>query len=442
MKSIIFSFIIITSLDYLIQSSFLDKIPGKYIKDSSFISMTLKSPKASKILYASTKGHGSDCTISNPCILKTAIKKLKPGYILYLKEGEYNVGEGITINLKGSPNSYIIISSAPGEKAIITSECNKKELKYDEISLFLIEKSSYVIIENLIFKNSKAKELQGIVFYGGGQNHIIIRNNEFISLQTTKNGKKGYEASGILLMGEDSGIDNVIIFKNKLLNNVLGYSEAISIEGNCQHIYVLNNTLKNNSNIGIDFNGNTEACDVENLDQPRFSVAMYNHIEKSIASYNECAGIYVDGAKEIYIYENYVGYSQFGIEIGAEENKDHQNPITNIVVENNKLVGNIITGIRVGGFKKNLLSVTNTKFIKNIISKSKTSIIISKVDNISFEENQISDVTNYFIQMEFSKDYTKNVKFEKNTFSGTGIFLIYGKKLTLKEFLNKYKSNN
>ena len=57
MKSIIFSFIIITSLDYLIQSSFLDKIPGKYIKDSSFISITLKSPKASKILYASTKGH-------------------------------------------------------------------------------------------------------------------------------------------------------------------------------------------------------------------------------------------------------------------------------------------------------------------------------------------------------------------------------------------------
>lgn len=51
-----------------------------------------------------------------------------------------------------------------------------------------------------------------------------------------------------------------MIYKNTLTNNLLGYSEAISIMGNCENIYVLNNTLNNNTNIGIDFNGNNDNC--------------------------------------------------------------------------------------------------------------------------------------------------------------------------------------
>ena len=206
-----------------IYSSFLDKIPSKFISDQNFIDMTLKSQKKSVVLYAAPKGSKNTCNINYPCSLETAIKKLKAGYTLYLKEGTYNVKEGITISAKGKADSYITISSAPNEKAIISSECNKKSKKdeCEEISLFLLdEDASYIIIENLI--------------------------------STTKNNTKGYEASGILLMGENSGIDNVMIFKNSVKNNNLGFSEAISIEGNCRYIYVLNNSLTNNNNIGID----------------------------------------------------------------------------------------------------------------------------------------------------------------------------------------------
>lgn len=74
---------------------------------------------------------------------------------------------------------------------------------------------------------------------------------------------------------------------------------------------------------------------------------MYNYIENSKASYADCAGLYVDGAKDIYLFGNTVIDSQFGIEIGAEETK-HKNYVTNVVVENNKLEGNTIIGIRVG----------------------------------------------------------------------------------------------
>ena len=101
---------------------------------------------------------------------------------------------------------------------------------------------------------------------------------------------------------------------------------------------------------------------------------MYNYIDNSKASYDDCEGLYVDGAKDIYIFGNTVVDSQFWIEIGAEEIK-YKNYITNIIVENNKLEGNTITGIRVGGYKQSRLSVKNTVFRKNKITKSSTSII-------------------------------------------------------------------
>ena len=83
--------------------------------------------------------------------------------------------------------------------------------------------------------------------------------------------------------------------------------------------------------------------------------------------------MYVDGGKDIYLFGNTVIDSIFGIEIGAEETK-HKNYVTNIIVENNKLEGNTITGIRVGGYKKSRLNVKNTVFRKNKITKSNTSI--------------------------------------------------------------------
>ena len=417
-------------------STFLSKIPQKYISDSNFISMTLKTPNPQGTLYASPKGHGSSCTSSNPCTLSTAVEKIRAGYTLYLKGGEYNVGEGLDIEKGGEPNRYIVITSVKGETPIITSKS-----KNTEIPLFTIEKNlKYIIIENLIFKNVKSKNVYGIALYEGGQNHIIIRNNEFTSLQTTQS-KDGYDTSAVLLIGERYEINNVMIYNNKVTNNHLGYGEAISIMGNCVNIYVLNNTLTNNNNIAIDFNGNTGDCKTGSLDQPRQSVAMYNKVDKSISPYADCAGIYVDGAKDIYIYDNIVANSQYGIEVGAENN-DNKNAITNILVENNKLIGNTKTGIRVGGYDDKSLIVRNTVFKSNHISKSPKSIIISKSNSITIVGNKIYDATIYFIEMEKKfKDSIKNIIIQKNEFSGTGKFLIDGKNVTLQEFVTQYNTN-
>ena len=410
-------------------------IPSKYVSDTSFLSMITKTPKAVKTLYVSPKGSGSLCSDSSPCSLSTGIDSLKKGYHLYLKAGTYSVGSGLSIDTSGSSSSYIVISSAPNEKAIITST------KTGEVGLFQIE-GSYIIIQNLTFKNVQAQNVQGIVFYGGGQNHIIIRNNVFDSLKTPKV-NKNYGANGILLMGEnEKTIKQVIIYNNRLINNVLGYSEAVSVSGNCEEIYVLDNFLSNNTNIGIDFYGNAGYCPVEKLDQPRKSVAMYNHVEKSNSPYDSCAGLYIDGARDIYVAENTVTDSQYGIEIGSEEKNDNY-PVKNIIVKNNVLKDNSITGIRLGGFEREETGyVQDCDIVDNRITGSHEAVIISKAKNINIKGNTMTGMDKYFINMEFSSSYTKNIVIENNVFSGTGRFRLYSTlKLDLEQFIKKYPSN-
>ena len=427
-------FIILISQSIILNCQVIN-IPSKYISDQSFINMMTKTPSSIKTIYASPEGSGSTCSSSSPCNLQKALNSLSKGYTLYLKGGKYDVGSGVSLSISGSENLYILISSAPNEEAIITSS------QSDAIGLFEVS-ASYLIIENLTFKDVTAKNVQGIVFYGGGQNHVIIRNNLFDSLKTTKI-SEDYGANGILLMGESkTGIKQVIIYKNTLTNNVVGYSEALSVAGNCEEIYVLYNILKDNTNIGIDFYGNAGYCQYEELDQPRKSVAMYNTIEKSISPYASCAGLYIDGARDIYVAENSIDKSQYGIEIGSEEKNDDF-PVTDIIVENNILTGNTLTGIRIGGFEEDETGIVkNCEIKKNIISGSNNAVIVSKAEDITFDGNKITDCDKYFIEMEFTSTYTKNIEIVNNIFSGNGKFKLYGiTKLTLDEFIVKYPSN-
>ena len=82
--------------------------------------------------------------------------------------------------------------------------------------------------------------------------------------------------------------------------------------------------------------------------------------------------------------------------------------------------------------------------MNNDISKLITYIensIVEDREKCSFLENKISGATKYFVEMEddFSSSDIKNIKFQKNTFSGNGKFYIYKNELTLKQFVEKYK---
>ena len=411
-------------------------IPDEYVSDSNFVSMITKQPVSVKKIYASPTGSGNTCSEASPCSIQTAVNNLQKGYTLYLKGGLYKLQSAIEIDVTGTPDLYVHITSAPNEKAVISST-NAKEIGLFEIT------GSYIIIENLTFSDVTAKNVQGIVFYGGGQNHIIIRNNVFDSLKTTDI-DGDYGANGILLMGEnEKGIKQIAIYKNTLTNNVLGYSEAVSVAGNCEEVYVLENILDSNTNIGIDFYGNAGYCSKQELDQPRKSVAINNKVKKSISPYADCSGIYVDGARDIYVYQNTIEESQYGIEIGSEEKNDKY-PVKNIIVEKNILTDNTVTGLRIGGFQQKATGVVKECTIKdNLIDGSHNGVIISKAENIVLDNNQFLSIDKYFIDMEFSSTYTKNIDIKNNVFAGTGKFRLYGAtKLSLEEFIAQNPTNS
>lgn len=436
----------------------LEKYSEEYIKDSFNTDDDFKKylefndEQYKKEIYASPGGIGNG-EIDNEANIYDAINLLKPGYVLYLREGTYVLNEGISIDLSGSIDDFITIRNYPNEKVCLTSNNkNIKDYAIDgEYALMTIEdKAQYLIIEGIEFANIKAKNAMAIRMYGGRQNHIIIRDNIIHNINTSKEKDENYGANAILLIGEDSeyAINNIVIYNNKIYNNVLGYSESISIASNCYSIYVFNNILENNSNIGIDFSGNFGYCNDKEYDQPRKCIAAGNYVIGSKSKYDYCAGIYIDGAKDSLIDNNYISNSQYGIEVGSEEKVLGYYTYNNIVA-NNLIKNNLYCGIRVGGYDLNNSGIVkntiidNNELINNCSNKEAAEIIINMVDGLKIINNKIT--TNKYIldTEEFKESDIKNVVFYNNNYYSKENECIYylNKDYTINEFIKEFLKN-
>ncbi|MGM9970375.1 MAG: right-handed parallel beta-helix repeat-containing protein [Anaeroplasma sp.] len=399
-------------------------------------------------IYASPNGNG-DGTKSSPYSLEDALEKLKPGDTLYLREGIYipPTNEGFFINKSGTSSNYITIRNYPGEHVVITNSSTKSEVYGFEIEA----NTSYVIIEGLEICNITAYNAFGIAVWGNNQNHLIIRNNSIHDIKTTAidSDDSDSSANGILFNGENKkSINNIIVSNNHIYNNHTGWAESLSIAGNCEYFYVLNNLVENNTNIGIDFYGNAGYCNVASLDQPRYSLAAGNFIKKSVCSYADCAGLYVDGARDILLQYNEISDSLYGIEIGSEE-KQVDYPVKNIVVRYNRCINNNLS-IRIGGYEeKNTGVVTSTEIYNNtfISNYDDYQMIIAKSDGITIKDNLFYCESKNIVQLEFSEEYIKNISFINNTFYSKNktkdevIFTIYNISFTFEEFIFKYGFN-
>ena len=379
-------------------------------------------------IYVSSFGEGSGESLDDPCSIYDAVNKVEPGQTIYLRGGEYDLEGTVYINKSGSENNYITIRNYPGEHVYLSSspENVSKYQKNNEYAILALGKNvSHIKIEGLEIANVSEKNVLGIVAWQGGQNNIIIRNNIIHDLKTSS--KNIYDedsgANAILLLGEiDESINNVLIYGNECYNNETGWCETISISSNCESVYVIENYVHDNTNIGIDFYGNAGYCDNEELDQPRYCVAALNKIEASVCEYADAAGLYVDGARDILLTNNIIKSSQYGIEIGAEELSEAY-PVKNIIVRNNVMYKNMTCGLRIGGYdEKNCGYVTSTKIYNNTIINSSSNgsgvIVISKVDGIEFINNLVySEINRPLVVGDMSKSYSKNITFKNNYFN-------------------------
>lgn len=359
-------------------------------------SINAKQVNNKKIIYVSQKRNKkSTGSKKYPFVsLQKAIDKADAGTVIYIREGNYK-GPFIFHKSGNKKRGYITIAAYKNEKVNISNKDNISAAVFD------MGGQSYIKIQKLHIGNIKAENVCGILMKNS-ESSIVIEKCEFRNIITTRPGsieKPGGEANAVLLLGEKKkSIHHVYILGNKVHDNINGWSENISVAGNCTNIYVQNNKVYNNTNIGIDFYGNAGYCDDLTMDQPRNCKCIDNTVYNCKSSFAENAGIYIDGAKDILVKGNKTFKNHYGIEVGSEEWKSYytkENYVRDIEISENIMYNNLYCGLRIGGWSndKTTGTVYDCKVINNDFSKGnkKDEIILAKCDGILFKDNRFKN---------------------------------------------------
>ena len=348
-----------------------------------FFSMTMVVYAAGTKYYVSPGGdNGNSGAIDKPWkSINYAVKKMKAGDTLYVREGVYN--ETVDIPVSGSSSGgYITITAYSGEKAVLDGTgLDPKSIGSGMHAMINISDQSYIKIEGLEIRNYTTSVrgtcITGINVDGASQN-IELRNNYVHSIKNlakVDSDLNGRDAHGICVYGTESkAISGLVIDGNTITNCVLGSSESLTVNGNVNGFAVTNNKVYNNDNIGICFIGYEETAPSEALDRARNGVCRGN-IVYNIDSYGNPAygqdksadGIYCDGATDIVIEKNIVHNVNFGIELASE----HKGKSTsNITVRDNVVYNCENAGLALGGYDKQRGNstdniITNNTFYQN-----------------------------------------------------------------------------
>lgn len=370
--------------------------------------------------YISEEGNdSSDGSKKTPfATFKHALSQLKAGDTLLVKAGSYSEEIYIPSSLSGTERQRITIKGYGHGDAIIDGD-------EKNVHLLEIDGASYITIEKLKFENAVGNDSAGICVYPGSKEIKLIKN-EITDICITGDASEDNNANGIIVYGNSTKtISDIEIKKNYIHDLDTGYSEALSVAGNCEDIEIKNNTIENISNIGIDCSGNYGYCPDPKLDYPRDCSIEKNKVSKCVSPYATSYGIYVDGAHKIEIKKNKVENCSGGIEIGAENSQSvNAYAASDIDVERNKIYDSSETAIAVGGYEKNLgmvgkVSIKNNLCRRNGDKDGAAMVILSKCCDINFEKNRFfnDDGRGDVLYSEMPKEYTYNINFLNNKYA-------------------------
>jgi hypothetical protein len=309
--------------------------------------------------------------------------------IVQIKAGTYN--ENIIVNVSGTLGNPITFKNYMNDIVLIDGSGTTGK------TMLSISNKDYLNFENLTIQNKTANNAQGILVESSGANsatnlsfkNITIKNinwnNDALAIPNANNNAQGFIAYGSI-----GGIRNLTIDSCQVYNNILGFSEAISLDGNIDNFIIKNCNVYNNTNIGICLIGNYQTSSVPETDHAKHGLVTNNICHDNLSLYATSAGIYVDGGWNIIIERNTSYHNGNGIEIGCEEN----GTTDSIIVKNNIVYNNQITGMYVGGYTTattgQVLNSTirnNTFFQNNYKQDGTGEMAISKATNCTFENN-------------------------------------------------------
>jgi hypothetical protein len=361
--------------------------------------------------YVSTSGSnttGNGSSSAPWATIAYAVSKVAgPGVTINVAAGTYNETADIAINTGGSAaGGYFILRNSNYPTAAIINgsgvPIGSTGYAYGLVNIGNTSNVSYVTVDGFEITNFQTTNDSlvpaGIAVQGSGTNIQLVNNNINAVWNTGKasshNGNCGSpspEAFGLVVAGTigTAPLTNITISGNNLSNLQTGCSESMELDGNINGFTIANNTVHNNSNIGIaalggegvasgykQYNGspNDQARNGEISGNTVYTI--HSNSQGSSGVYGlkcYCAdGIYVDGAAEVTVERNTVYDVDLGIEVTGEGAKQNT---TNNVVRNNLFFYNSYVGISIGGQgtpggSSNSTVVNNTTWSNGVTSAS------------------------------------------------------------------------
>lgn len=316
-----------------------------------------------------------------------------PGSTVAILGGVYN--EHVTVNVSGLSGKPINFVNYANQSVTIDGSG-----KTGNVILKIVNKS-YLNFRGLTIKNLTKNLAQGILVdatENGGVTalsfkHIVVSQINW-SANATTIPNENQNAQAFIVYGEGlteaNAVTKLVIDSCEVSNNILGQSEAISLDGNIDGFSITHCLVHDNTNIGIDAIGHYGTSGTPQLDQARNGLISQNICYKDFAKYSTSGGIYVDGGRDIKIERNLSYANGFGIEVGNEVNGS----TSNITVVSNLLYLNDDAGLAFGGYDKkttgqvlNCSFYNNTFYMNDVGRNGNGEVLITKATNCKMENN-------------------------------------------------------
>ncbi len=309
------------------------------------------------------------------------------GDTITVRDGVYH--EKIEFRHSGNRNGGFITLRAASDHVVLDGA----GVNNGRSDMVRIENLSYVrIIGFEILNNLDASDGSGIRIIGSGS-HIQVRNNTIHKM-------RGISAMGITVYGtQRRALSGIVISGNEIYDSEPAPSEALTLNGNVSHFKVLNNTIHDVNNIGIDMIGGESDIQPDNRRVARYGVVRGNEVYRIRSTYEDgfAAAIYIDGGHNIVVRDNNVYQSDMGIEIGAENRGIQTHHIT---VRDNNIHDNDKAGLAIGGYARTTGRVVGARVYGNTIRNNDTldtgfgQVWLQYARNTSIIRNDIIAATN------------------------------------------------
>ena len=341
-----------------------------------------------------------------------------------LREGTYVLPSTLLIDEQrgGSKKGVFTIKSHDQETATLDGS-----LISDNSSMVSINSASYVSLENLEITNLIGNK-SGILVVGNSTN-ISIYNNEIHGMHWTADAAAASSPAPsdnlnpIAFVGNSTKpMTNISVTDNKVYNLTTGYSEAIKFAGNIDGFTIENNEVFDIANIGIVAAGNYAWVGLADprLNQARNGIIRNNLTYRCISPIAASAGIYVDGAKNITVSNNYSHHNTVGFSVGSEE----AGQATGITLSGNVAADNTQAGIVIGTNTSDAI-VDGVVLRENEFRGNYTTpvwggapIVINKSNNVTITKNEIQSISQYMVTV---NALASKLKLNNNRYKSTTV---------------------